>query len=227
VSIEYYVSYADVGHGTGESLLLLLSDPSIPRPSHLTGITSLDIHHHRSRKRVDKWQATDRNKVSVDLHHCDAVFDGVVPSTHPLNPSRAITFDSILALDCAFHFNTRHKFLEQSFQKLTPGGSIALTDICFSTSSVNTRRTRLITSIVKLIPRYNQISVEDYVDKMEQIGYIDVVLEDITPEVIPGFVVFLKSRGWGWWVSGSMMDWYLSNTGARVVIVSGRRPTNV
>ena len=215
-----YASYADVGHGTGESLLLLLSDPSIPRPSHLIGITSLHIHHHRSRQRVDKWQAINQNKVSVDLHHRDAVFDGVVPSTHPLSPSCKITIDSILALDCAHHFNTRHKFLEQSFQKLTPGGSIALADIC---SSVNTQRTRLITSTVNLIPRHNQISVEDYVHRMEQIGYVDVILEDITPEVFPGFVSFMKSRGWGWWAFGSVVDWY-SSTGARFVIVSGRRP---
>ena len=221
-SIEH-VSYVDVGHGTGESLLLLLSDSSIPRPSRLIGITSLDIHHHRSRERVDKWQATHQNNVFVDLHHCDAVFDGIVPSTHPLDPSCTITFDSILALDCAYHFNTRHKFLEQSFQKLTPGGSISLADICFLTSFVNTRRTRLITSIVNLLPRCNQISVEDYVDKMKQIGYIDVVMEDITSEVFPGFVAFLKGRGWGWWIFGSVVDWY-SSTGARFVIVSGRRP---
>ena len=172
---------------------------------------------------MDKWQTTNQNKVTVDLHHCDAIADGVVPSTHPLNPCCAITFDSILALDCAYHFNTRYKFLEQSFQKLTPGGSIALADICFMSSSVNTRRTRSITSIVNLIPRYNQISVEDYVDKMEQIGYIDVILEDITSEVFPGFVAFLKGRGWRWWVFGSVLDWY-SSTGTRFVIVSGRRP---
>ena len=172
---------------------------------------------------MDKWQARNQSKVSVNLHHCDAVFSGVVPSNHPLNPSSTITIDSILALDCAYHFNTRHKFLEQSFQKLTPGGSIALADICFLASSVNTRRTRLITSIVNLIPRYNQISVEDYVNKMKQIGYIDVVLEDITSEVFPGFVCFLKGRGWGWWAFGSVIDWY-SSTGARFVIASGRRP---
>ena len=60
---------------------------------------------------------------------------------------------------------------------------------------------------MNLIPRCNQISVEDYVDKMEQIGYIDVILEDITSEVFPGFVSFLKGRGWGWWVFGSVVDW--------------------
>jgi len=214
--------YADVGHGTGESLLLLLSDPSIPRPSHLVGITSLEIHHHRSRDRVATLQATNQNKVSVDLHQRDAVFDGVAPSVHPLNPSSPITFDSILALDCAYHFNTRHKFLEQSFQKLRPGGSIALADICFSSSALNTRRTRLITRILNLIPTYNQISTEDYVDQMKQIGYVDVILEDVTSEVFPGFVPFLKSRGWKWWAFGSLIDWY-SSTGARFVIVSGKR----
>jgi len=209
----------DVGHGTGESLLLLLSDPSIPRPSHLIGITSLDIHYRRSRDRVDKFQATHQNKVSVDLHHRDAVFDGATHNTHPLNPSSPITFNSILALDCAYHFNTRHKFLEQSFQKLAPdGGSIALADICFSPSSF-----QMITSMLNLIPKHNQISLEDYVEKMTQIGYVDVNLEDVTSEVFPGFVSFLKSRGWAWWVFGSVIDWY-SSMGARFVIVSGRRP---
>ena len=142
----------------------------------------------------------------------------MLPSIHPLNPSSAITFDSILALDCAYHFNTRHKFLKQSFQKL-----ISYSPTCFSSSSLDTRRTRLIISILSLIPKYNQISVEDYVDKMKQIDYIDVNLEDVTSEVFPGFVVFLKSRGWARWAFGSVMDWY-SSTGTRFVIVSGRRP---
>ena len=214
--------YADVGHGTGESLLLLLSDPSIPRPSHLIGITSLDIHHRRSRERVDKFQATHQSKVSIDLHHRDAVFDGATHSNHPLNPSSPVTFNSILALDCAYHFNTRHKFLEQSFQKLAPdGGRIALADICFSSSYLNTRQ--IISSMLNLIPKHNRISVEDYVDKMTQIGYVDVILEDVTSEVFPGFVSFLKSQGWSWWILGSVIDWY-SNMGARFVIVSGRRP---
>ncbi|KAE9411083.1 hypothetical protein BT96DRAFT_1054317 [Gymnopus androsaceus JB14] len=38
----------DVGHGTGESLILLLTHPSIPHPSHLTGITSIPLHHPRA-----------------------------------------------------------------------------------------------------------------------------------------------------------------------------------
>ena len=172
---------------------------------------------------MDEFQATHQNNVSVDLQQGDAVFDSVIPSTHPLDPSSANTFDSILALDCAYHFNTRYKFLEQSFEKLTPGGSIALADICFSSSSLNTPRTRLIIFILNLIPKYNQISIEDYVDKMKHIGYVDVILEDVTPEVFPGFVVFLKSRGWKWWAFGLVIGWY-SSAGARFVIINGKRP---
>ncbi|KAF8168043.1 hypothetical protein B0H34DRAFT_792700 [Crassisporium funariophilum] len=215
----------DVGHGTGESLILLLTDASVPPPSppsYLAGITSMDLHHRRSRDRVHRHQAAQQNTVQVKLYKGDAVFDGVVQE-HPFHPSSSKTFDTILALDCAYHFNTRRTFLEQSFGQLASGGSIALADICFSSSSLSTLRTKLTLPILRLMPKHNQISTEEYIVQMREIGYIDVVLEDITPDVFPGFVTFLKSRGWGWWVFGTVISWYAS-AGARFVIVSGKRP---
>src|SRR5882762_9807922 len=50
-------SLPDVGHGSGESLILQISHPEVPRPSRLTGITSLKTHHQRSSDRVARLQA--------------------------------------------------------------------------------------------------------------------------------------------------------------------------
>ncbi len=108
-----------MGHGTGESLLLLISGPSIPRPSHLVGITSLELHHQRSLERVQMKQGDQTQNAEpteVNLYHGDAVDHGEDPN-HPLCPASAMLFDSVLALDCAYHFNTRRTFLEQTFEK--------------------------------------------------------------------------------------------------------------
>lgn len=216
---------SDVGHGTGESLLLLISDPSVPRPSRLVGVTSLELHHQRSLERVQKAQAAQTQDVEptkVDLYHGDAVYNGVDPK-HPLCPASVGLFDAVLALDCAYHFDTRRTFLEQTFRKLAPGGRVALADICFSAEALKSTRTKVITSIARLMPPRNLISNAKYVASLKEIGYVDVTLEDITPDVFPSFIAFLKGRGIGWWLFGTSLRWYTS-AGAKFVIVSGQKP---
>jgi hypothetical protein len=75
------------------------------------------------------------------------------------------------------------------------------------------------------MPAENLISNEEYTAQLEAIGFEDTTLEDITADVFPGFIKFMKGRGWGWWVFGSIMNWY-ANAGARFVIVSGRKPSS-
>ncbi|KAG6878387.1 hypothetical protein C0993_007569 [Termitomyces sp. T159_Od127] len=212
----------DVGHGTGESLIVLLSLPADQRPSAITGITSLPAHYHRSRTRVDRLLSSlPHSSPQVDLYLGDAVCQHP-QIAHPFDPSSLTSFDRILALDCAYHFNTRFDFLRQGYSKLAPGGRIALADICFEAKMLRSRRVWFLSSVFRLMPKHNIVSAEEYVTQMRDIGYVDVKLEDITGEVFPGFVRFLKSRGMGWRFFGSVVDWY-SKAGARFVIVSGCR----
>ncbi|KNZ71413.1 hypothetical protein J132_09867 [Termitomyces sp. J132] len=212
----------DVGHGTGDSLIVLLSQPVGQRPSAVTGITSLPVHHDRSRARIDRLLSSLSNPPPrVDLYLGDAVCQHS-KAAHPLDSSSLTSFDRILALDCAYHFNTRLDFLRQSYLKLVPGGRIALADICFDAQMLQSRRLWFLSSVFKLMPRHNMISAEEYVAQLRDIGYVDVNLEDITEEVFPGFVRFLKSRGIGWKMFASIIEWY-SKAGTRFVIVSGCR----
>ncbi|KAI5828992.1 S-adenosyl-L-methionine-dependent methyltransferase [Schizophyllum commune Tattone D] len=214
----------DVGHGTGESLLLLLRHPAVPVPAHLVGITSLPAHARRSAQRVERFLQTlpeTERPQSVTLHCADAV-RRPAHATHPFNSADDLRFDTILALDCAYHFRTRFAFLQQALSNLAVGGRIALADIAFDDLTLDTHRSKLIRAALRMMPPDNVWTTTTYVKNMEQMGYVDVTLKDITDDVFPGFVGFLKSRGRGWWAFGALMEVYFS-AGARFIIVSGER----
>jgi len=212
----------DVGHGTGESLLMQLSHPSVPHPSHLTGITSLAAHYDRAKDRVARLQLSSEDggafKTKVKLHHGDAVYR---PSTanHPLDPSSETPpYTAILALDCAYHFKTRHVFLQQSHTRLAPGGRIALADICLLQGWLP----RFCMFLLGVMPKENMISPDEYVTDLMDLGYVDVKMQDVSADVFPGFQRFLKGRGLGWWIFGNIIQGYAA-LGARFVLVSGAK----
>jgi hypothetical protein len=72
------------------------------------------------------------------------------------------------------------------------------------------------------MPTTNMISPEKYVQDMQELGFVDVVMEDVTDDVFPGFIGFLQSRGIDWWIFGAMFRWYIS-LGVRFVVVAGTR----
>jgi hypothetical protein len=141
---------------------------------------------------------------------------------HPLSPHSGREFDSILALDCAYHFDTRAEFLRQSFQHLAPGGSVALADICFSVSP-GSILTLFLSGVLHVMPRSNVVTKEQYVQQMHEIGYRDVEVEDITPFVFPGFRNFLKQRGNVGSVFARLMGW-LQGQGLCFVVIKGGKP---
>ncbi|KAJ7487666.1 S-adenosyl-L-methionine-dependent methyltransferase [Mycena galericulata] len=204
----------DVGHGSGESLIMLLTHPSVPRPAKLTGITSLDAHHQRSKTRVARLNQT----VPVSLYAGDAVYRPG-RGAHAFDPPSE-HFDTILALDCAYHFETRWVFLQQAHEQLKPGGSVALADICFAPGALQTRWTRCVTAVLRLMPRENMVSTDEYVARMRRIGYTDVRLEDITVDVFPGFIKFIRGQGMLFAAFGVIMGVF-ARAGARFVIVRG------
>ncbi|KAF8741204.1 Methyltransferase, partial [Rhizoctonia solani] len=229
----------DVGHATGESLLLHLTHPEVPRPSSLFGITSLKFQHDRAVARIMK--APYPNEIKVQLYLGDAVYRPVsgTPSSpkssvqtmrHPLEPNDANnptplhpSYTSIIALDCAYHFRTREQFLAQSARSLVPGGSIALADMCLDTSTQNLaiHMLRRLYYILFSINSANMITMQEYKETMERLGYENVIIEDISVSVFPGFIGFLQKRGVGWWVFTRMVNVWWKICGARFIIASG------
>ncbi|KDQ19908.1 hypothetical protein BOTBODRAFT_27326 [Botryobasidium botryosum FD-172 SS1] len=227
----------DVGHGSGDSLLLHLSHPSVPRPQSLAGITSIKGQHQRASERVAEAQEKllHASEVSVDLYLGDAVFAPLLskPSssehTHPLDPDNTSPpFTSILALDCAYHFVTREAFLTQSFARLAPGGRIALADMAFepstSTSWYSILLARNGVGPTLSVPIENMVSKSQYAAQMHKMGYVNVTVEDISDDVFPGFQEFLVSKRGLWRIFARVIGLWVKG-GGKFVLVSGQKPT--
>ena len=219
-------STPDVGHGSGDSLLLHLAHPSVTRPHKLVGITSLPSHHHRASQRVFEVRShqTTAEDVEVELYLGDAVYRFCDSSSgrHPLHPDGK-NYTTILALDCAYHFDTRHTFLSQSFECLSAEGRIALADICFADDYAPSPFLRRMLGALGIMPTANVITMREYIRSLKDIGYADVSLTDISEYVFPGFMQFLGKRGLLWKVFASMFG-MLVRQGARFVIVTGQKP---
>ena len=200
----------------------------MPRPSNLFGITSLEAHYKRSSQRVGQCQQALDIPANVTLYHGDAVFRAGVSADHqqpmhPLDPSSSFPpYTSILALDCAYHFRTRREFLAQSYTRLAEGGRIALADICFESEHGSSAILNRVIGLLGVMPRTNMISKKQYAEDMEQMGYTDIRMEDITQDVFPGFTRFLARQGLGWGVFAQVIRAFAA-AGARFVVVSGKR----
>lgn len=165
----------------------------------------------------------------MDLYLGDAVYRSSTTSNHstaqhhPLSPNGG-EFSSILALDCAYHFDTRQVFLRQCFAHLSPDGKIALADICFQNGRPPTPLLRRLLGTVGVMPSLNAVTEQEYLRTMCDIGYEDVILEDISTHVFPGFIQFLRTRGMAWRLFTGVFKTLLVKNGARFVIVVGRKP---
>lgn len=225
----------DVGHGTGESIINLLSNNAVPRPSHVTGITSLLSHAQRTAERAktltvttDVPSSSGSPSLKVTIVHGDAVYNpklhdptSAFGGVHPFSPLfPAQSFDTIFALDCAYHFRTRRAFLSQAFDKLSVNGRIALADICFVDGQSNKIATLWAWMIG--IPRENMINADEYETMLEDIGYVDVEVEDVTKDVFPGFLAFLRTQGVRWVIVAEIME-KVASSGARYVVVGARK----
>jgi len=218
----------DVGHACGDSLLHIISQPPSYLPMSVVGVTSLPIHHARASIRVDEAlsampEETRRPKVRLFLG--DAIYRHSSSPNHPFKPLAAtdpLPFDKILALDCAYHFETRKIFFEQAFAHLSPGGRIALADICLPAVSKSLIR-RVLDSTGVFMPKENMWTIDEYEAQLRRVGFRDVTVQDITDYVFPGFLSFLQSKGWRWWLTERVVATYVTD-GARFVLASAEKP---
>jgi hypothetical protein len=94
--------------------------------------------------------------------------------------------------------------------------------MCFSSTSLQKPYIRTLIRLFGVMPPENVVSAEEYVRDMEEMGYVDVRVEDISDDLFPGFGRFLKGRGGGWWVFGNLIG-CLVWMGAQFIIVSAAK----
>lgn len=97
-------------------------------------------------------------------------------------------FDSILCIEAAMHFETRQKFLEQSFRVLKSGGYLVLSDILL------TSKERLTQLPMYHSPDNHIATVDEYYQLLSDAGFSSIVIKDKSRDVWGGHFLRAVNR---------------------------------
>ncbi|MBK1702486.1 methyltransferase domain-containing protein [Thiococcus pfennigii] len=106
-------------------------------------------------------------------------------------PLDAGSVDKVVALECAFHFDTRERFFAEAFRVLRPGGRLVVADILPMPPAAR-RHERLAqrwgwrqAAGKFLIPEANAYTREVYAERLAAVGFAEVAVASIRDDVYP------------------------------------------
>lgn len=120
----------------------------------------------------DYERVTGINLVDAQLERCrqlvpSATFLRMDATALEFQPG---SFDDVISIEAAMHFNTRERFFEESFRVLRPGGHLLLADI-IATHQLS----------------HSQVmDVDGYVRALQAAGFVEVRIFDVSREVTDG-----------------------------------------
>jgi microcystin synthetase protein McyJ len=166
----------DVGVGFAEQDFVLLERFEV---SHIVGIDITPVHVDMGRDRVAGRGLENR----IDIRLGSATATGFHDAS----------FDKVLALECAFHFDTRDHFIREAFRVLNPGGTIALADMLPSPGKKSGLKT-VFGRKYGHIPKANYYDREEYPRRLAAAGFGDVIVESIREDVYPAMAEYVRQR---------------------------------
>jgi microcystin synthetase protein McyJ len=167
----------DVGFGFGEQDRLWIAEN---RAASIVGYNVTKLHVDVGRQRAEASGMADR----IDLQLGSA-------TELPLD---AESVDKVVALECAFHFDTREKFFDEAMRVLKPGGRLACAD-CIPYLGEHPA------GIVQWlgwrrwgIPIANIYDSAVYAEKLAEAGFEDIEVRSIRQHVFPGMHKYAELR---------------------------------
>jgi microcystin synthetase protein McyJ len=167
----------DAGFGFGEQDLLWVRERDVAR---IVGVNVTDLHVQVAKQRVAARGLQDR----IDLRLASATE----------LPLEAASVDKVVALESAFHFDTRERFFEEAARVLKPGGRIALADCMPFVGEKPSGLANRWGWRRWGVPPANIYDREVYAQKLAAKGFTNVEVESIRHHVFPGMHRYAEQR---------------------------------
>jgi len=167
----------DARFGFGEQDLLWVRERDVAK---IIGVNVTELHVEVARQRVAARGLQDR----IDLRLASA-------TELPLD---AGSVDKVVALESAFHFDTRERFFEEAARVLKPGGRIALADCMPFVGEKPTGLANRLGWRRWGVPPANIYDRDAYAQKLAAKGFADVEVESIRHHVFPGMHRYAEQR---------------------------------
>lgn len=220
-ALDFGCNVLDVGFGCGDQLLLWLSEFQVQ------SITGVNYSHSQTR------QARQR---LLDSHYGERadLVEGDVDDAALWHQwrERQLRVDRVLALDCLYHFPCRQAFWTRAAEVLNPNGRIAMTDFMLAgTHKRDSLAHRALQWMLKQsrIPEHNLVYREQYIAQLQQSGFSNVEVVDISEPVMQGFWCWTRRRQLPWrrWlkyeVTGRFLHWAYRKQVLRYCLVVATR----
>jgi ubiquinone/menaquinone biosynthesis C-methylase UbiE len=156
-------------------------------------------------------------------------------------PFEKKSFTHVISIEAPVNFDTRAHFFKEAFSFLKPDGKLGLSDFYIKKKPATPVGTFLTDVCAHFwhIPKDNRCDLKTYRSKLEEAGFVDIELEAVEDDVIPGYYFeqkrkdvkksLAKIRGWRMARLSLALDYIsyrLWKSGiAGYVLVSARKPS--